>query len=88
MIRDEKSATAGMIFLMLGGWFVYQSITTLRVGEALRMGPGYFPMLSGGALADSASRSSIIIATVYRRNLRKAPPTARRWTRCFPGATS
>jgi putative tricarboxylic transport membrane protein len=50
MIRDEKSAAAGMIFLMLGGWFVYQSITTLRVGEALRMGPGYFPMLSGGAM--------------------------------------
>ena len=50
MIKDEKSLFAGLIFLLSGVWFVYQSITRLTVGEILRMGPGYFPMLCGAAM--------------------------------------
>jgi hypothetical protein len=41
---DSTNAICGAVFLILGGFFTYQSLT-LDLGTALRMGPGYFPLL-------------------------------------------
>ncbi|KQV81577.1 tripartite tricarboxylate transporter TctB family protein [Rhizobium sp. Root1220] len=41
---DSTNALCGAVFVALGGFFVYQSLT-LELGTALRMGPGYFPLV-------------------------------------------
>lgn len=41
---DSTNALCGTVFILLGGFFVYQSLT-LELGTALRMGPGYFPLV-------------------------------------------
>lgn len=41
---DGTNALCGAVFIGLGGFFIYQCLT-LELGTALRMGPGYFPLL-------------------------------------------
>lgn len=41
---DSTNAACGLLFIALGGFFVYQCFT-LELGTALRMGPGYFPLI-------------------------------------------
>ncbi|MDQ0321068.1 hypothetical protein QO002_003206 [Pararhizobium capsulatum DSM 1112] len=41
---DSTNALCGAVFVALGGFFTYQSLT-LELGTALRMGPGYFPLV-------------------------------------------
>src|SRR6185503_7085177 len=41
---DSVNSLCGAIFIAAGLIFVYQSLT-LDIGTALRMGPGYFPLL-------------------------------------------
>ncbi|GLS29449.1 Tripartite tricarboxylate transporter TctB family protein [Mesorhizobium albiziae] len=43
---DTTNGLCGAIFIALGLFFAYQSLT-LEVGTAFRMGPGYFPLLLG-----------------------------------------
>jgi hypothetical protein len=45
MMVDRKDLVAGILIVLCGGLFCFQSVTNLRLGTALRMGPGYFPML-------------------------------------------
>ncbi len=41
---DATNALCGALFIGLGGFFIYQCLN-LELGTALRMGPGYFPMV-------------------------------------------
>lgn len=41
---DSTNALCGALFIGLGGFFIYQCLN-LELGTALRMGPGYFPLI-------------------------------------------
>lgn len=41
---DSTNAICGLTFIALGSFFIYQCLT-LELGTALRMGPGYFPLI-------------------------------------------
>lgn len=41
---DSTNAICGLTFIALGSFFIYQCFT-LELGTALRMGPGYFPLV-------------------------------------------
>ena len=47
---DSTNALCGAVFIGLGGFFIYQSLN-LDIGTALRMGPGYFPLVLAIILA-------------------------------------
>jgi hypothetical protein len=46
---DMTNALCGTLFIMIGLFFVVQSLS-LDLGTAFRMGPGYFPLLLAGIL--------------------------------------
>ncbi|WP_411035919.1 tripartite tricarboxylate transporter TctB family protein [Shinella sp. BYT-45] len=46
---DSTNAICGLTFIALGGFFIYQSLN-LDLGTALRMGPGYFPLILAAIL--------------------------------------
>lgn len=55
-MQTEKNGTntdllAGILFAVLGSAFCLGSVTTVAVGNAFRMGPGFFPGVVGGLLA-------------------------------------
>lgn len=49
-IKSQKDFSAGLMFMGVGGSFAWGA-TTYNVGEAARMGPGYFPLMLGILLA-------------------------------------
>ena len=49
-IKSEKDFFAGLMFMVVGGGFAWGA-TKYTVGEAARMGPGFFPLLLGIVLA-------------------------------------
>jgi Tripartite tricarboxylate transporter TctB family len=49
-IKSQKDFFSGLMFLIVGGLFAFGA-TKYNVGNAARMGPGYFPMLLGILLA-------------------------------------
>jgi len=49
-IKSQKDFFAGLMFMGVGGAFAWGA-TTYKVGEAARMGPGYFPLMLGVMLA-------------------------------------
>lgn len=50
LIKSQKDFFAGLLFVTVGGAFAYGA-STYQVGNAARMGPGYFPLLLGVLLA-------------------------------------
>lgn len=50
MQADKKDLLAGAIFCAFGLFFALTAYLKLRLGNALNMGPGYFPALLGGIL--------------------------------------
>ncbi|WP_075292084.1 tripartite tricarboxylate transporter TctB family protein [Pararhizobium arenae] len=46
---DTTNAICGAVFVALGGFFVYECLN-LELGTALRMGPGYFPLVLASVL--------------------------------------
>ncbi len=46
---DRADACAGILFVLLGLFFAYQSLG-MELGTAFRMGPGYFPLVLAGLL--------------------------------------
>jgi Tripartite tricarboxylate transporter TctB family len=48
---DRKDTTAGIFFIVVGGFFAIYAYSHLRTGILLRMGPGYFPLAVGIILA-------------------------------------
>jgi hypothetical protein len=51
MTHLNKDLAAGLIFIAIGGFFALDAWFHLRIGRALSMGPGYFPVILGGLLA-------------------------------------
>ncbi|MGV6874976.1 tripartite tricarboxylate transporter TctB family protein [Pseudochelatococcus sp. B33] len=49
-MTNMKETAVGGIFVFFGIYFLISTLGTLEVGSALRMGPGYFPMLLSGLL--------------------------------------
>jgi len=49
-IRNPKDVLSGLLFIVIAGIFAWQA-QELPMGTAVRMGPGYFPMLLSGLLA-------------------------------------
>lgn len=46
---DKADACAGVLFVLAGLFFAYQSLG-MELGTSLRMGPGYFPLVLAGVL--------------------------------------
>jgi hypothetical protein len=46
ILKSQKDFFAGLLFTIMGGSFAYGA-STYQVGDAARMGPGYFPLLLG-----------------------------------------
>ena len=55
--RLNPDVAAGLIFVLCGGWFFAASAFGLKVGNAVRMGPGFFPAVVGGLLLVLGSSS-------------------------------
>jgi Tripartite tricarboxylate transporter TctB family len=49
LIRNPKDFLSGLMFLTFGGGAIFLG-QDYEVGQAVRMGPGYFPMLLAGLL--------------------------------------
>lgn len=50
LLKSQKDFFSGLLFMTVGGAFAYGA-STYQVGNAARMGPGYFPLLLGIILA-------------------------------------
>lgn len=50
LLKSQKDFFSGLLFMTVGGAFAYGA-STYQVGNAARMGPGYFPLLLGVILA-------------------------------------
>jgi hypothetical protein len=50
MSLNTKDAAAGALFILLGLGFGLNAYLGLELGTALRMGPGYFPLVLSGIL--------------------------------------
>jgi hypothetical protein len=46
LLKSQKDFFAGLLFTVVGGAFAWGS-TAYTVGDAARMGPGYFPLMLG-----------------------------------------
>lgn len=49
-IKSQKNFFSGLLFIVVGVAFAWGA-TNYKVGEAARMGPGYFPLMLGVLLA-------------------------------------
>ncbi len=47
MQLNTKDVAAGLLFIAIGAFFALNAWFNLRIGRALNMGPGYFPLLLG-----------------------------------------
>jgi len=66
-IKSPKDFWAGLMFIGFGLFTVGWSLTHYQMGTAVRMGPGYFPVMLGGLLA-------VLGAAVFADALISAPP--------------
>jgi hypothetical protein len=62
VVVDRGNAVCGLIFIAFGAWFGANALG-MEIGAALRMGPGYFPLVLsvilvvlGGVIAYQATR--------------------------------
>ena len=49
-IKSPKDFWAGVMFMGFGLFFIAWALTHYQMGTAVRMGPGYFPVMLGGLL--------------------------------------
>jgi uncharacterized membrane protein len=70
MTLNRNDLAAGAIFVALGLAFGAESILSLPIGSALRMGPGYFPLLLSGLLVLAG-------AAIAFRSAGQTPPAGR-----------
>jgi len=50
-IKSPKDFWSGVMFIVLGLFFMLWALIHYQMGSAVRMGPGYFPAVLGGLLA-------------------------------------
>ena len=65
-IKSPKDFWAGLMFIGFGLFAVAWSLTHYQMGTAVRMGPGYFPVMLGGLLA-------VLGAAVFAESLLTRP---------------
>ena len=65
-IKSPKDFWAGVMFMGFGLFAVVWSLTHYQMGTAVRMGPGYFPVMLGGLLA-------VLGAAVFAESLLARP---------------
>jgi len=65
-IKSPKDFWAGLMFIGFGLFAVVWSLTHYQMGTAVRMGPGYFPVMLGGLLA-------VLGAAVFAESLLTRP---------------
>jgi len=65
-IKSPKDFWAGLMFISFGLFTVVWSLTHYQMGTAVRMGPGYFPVMLGGLLA-------VLGAAVFAESLLSRP---------------
>lgn len=75
MSFNIRDAAAGGIFILFGVAFGLNALLELEIGTALRMGPGYFPMILGALLI--ALGAAIVIQGIRLENVSLAPPSWR-----------
>ena len=49
-LKFNVDIASGLLFVVFGGWFSADSFLNLSLGNAFRMGPGFFPAIVGGLL--------------------------------------
>ena len=49
-VKSPKEVASGLLLVLLAAFFAWQAMD-LPMGRAIRMGPGYFPMILAGLLA-------------------------------------
>jgi uncharacterized membrane protein len=70
MTLNRNDLAAGAIFVVLGLAFGAESILSLPIGSAVRMGPGYFPLVLSGLLVVTG-------AAIVLRSIGQATPAER-----------
>jgi hypothetical protein len=50
-IKSPKDFWSGLMFIVIGLFFLIWAVTHYQMGTAVRMGPAYFPVVLGGLLA-------------------------------------
>ncbi|MDF2619583.1 MAG: hypothetical protein K0S00_2242 [Xanthobacteraceae bacterium] len=50
LVKSPKDVATGLLLIALAAFFAWQALD-LPMGRAIRMGPGYFPMILAGILA-------------------------------------
>lgn len=50
LVKSPKDVATGVLLIVLAAFFAWQALD-LPMGRAIRMGPGYFPMILAGILA-------------------------------------
>lgn len=45
---NTKDLASGLIFMAVGGGYLFYALSTLKLGRLLDMGPGYFPVVLSG----------------------------------------
>ena len=50
-IKSPKDFWAGLMFIVVGLFFLVWAVANYQMGTSVRMGPAYFPVLLGGLMA-------------------------------------
>lgn len=66
MAINYRDVAAGLLFVAIGLFFALDALFNLRIGQALSMGPGYFPLIMGLVLA--ALGTAIALRSIGREH--------------------
>ena len=69
---NRKDLAAGLIFAAIGAFFGIDALRNLRIGTALQMGPGYFPLVLSGVML-------LLAAIIVGKGLTVAPAPFGDW---------
>lgn len=69
---NKKDLAAGLIFAAIGAFFAIDTLRHLRIGSALQMGPGYFPLVLAGVML-------LLAAIIIGKGLTVAPTPFGDW---------
>lgn len=75
---NAKELTSGAVFIVIGGFFAGNALMNLRIGSALAMGPGFFPVILGGILMALG-----VAIAVSGRHKPREEPTPMPWRGLF-----
>ena len=68
---EHRDLVAGLLLLAFGLFVAVYASSNYRIGEASRMGPGYFPMVLGWVLA---GLGAVVVLLAFRKTLQVLHP--------------